>query len=593
MTFGKSLLALAIATTLTACGGSDSGSDVAASDTPDTAPPAEQSPSDATVVEGVVTGFGSVYVNGKRYVSDGAAFTISGKSGAQESGLKMGMVVRVLATQSEDGTDPQATEIVYEETLQGEVSAIDNANARFTVAGQNVYFDDLTEFDEIDAQSLSVGDRVEVSGYATEDGFYATFVKLETEDLGVKLTGAVSSLDTDQKTFMIGQQLIDYSQATFDDMVVEDLADGLMVKVEGALSDDTSAALVATEIENNSDDDTDDLGDIDDVDIAGVVTSYDEAAGTFKVNRYDFVLSDETEFEDGDRADFAQNIWVNIEGSRVEENWVAEKVEFKKRDSNTKTEGTVTSVDTDSQAFVVNGITFVTDGDTQYEDESELEERRFTFDDILVNDLLKIASREAEDGTVVALKVKRIDEDDREGKIKGNVMQATAEGMTVAGVQVTFTQDTEFESRDDMTLEDFLTYVEQNNAVRVKVEGDYSDTSLVAEEVKVMPSKGKPGNGSDDADDDDSDSDEADNTDVSMEGQVEAIGEQTITVNGYELQFDESSELEINDETVDVQTFIAALEVGTVVEFEGTLTGDGVVLVDEAETETQDDTEAG
>lgn len=591
MTFGKSLLALAIATTLTACGGSDSGSDVAASDTPDTAPPAEQSPSDATVVEGVVTGFGSVYVNGKRYVSDGAAFTISGKSGAQESGLKMGMVVRVLATQSEDGTDPQATEIVYEETLQGEVSAIDNANARFTVAGQNVYFDDLTEFDEIDAQSLSVGDRVEVSGYATEDGFYATFVKLETEDLGVKLTGAVSSLDTDQKTFMIGQQLIDYSQATFDDMVVEDLADGLMVKVEGALSDDTSAALVATEIENNSDDDTDDLGDIDDVDIAGVVTSYDEAAGTFKVNRYDFVLSDETEFEDGDRADFAQNIWVNIEGSRVEENWVAEKVEFKKRDSNTKTEGTVTSVDTDSQAFVVNGITFVTDGDTQYEDESELEERRFTFDDILVNDLLKIASREAEDGTVVALKVKRIDEDDREGKIKGNVMQATAEGMTVAGVQVTFTQDTEFESRDDMTLEDFLTYVEQNNAVRVKVEGDYSDTSLVAEEVKVMPSKGKPGNGSDD--DDDSDSDEADNTDVSMEGQVEAIGEQTITVNGYELQFDESSELEINDETVDVQTFIAALEVGTVVEFEGTLTGDGVVLVDEAETETQDDTEAG
>lgn len=593
MTFGKSLLALAIATTLTACGGSDSGSDVAASDTPDTAPPAEQSPSDATVVEGVVTGFGSVYVNGKRYVSDGAAFTISGKSGAQESGLKMGMVVRVLATQSEDGTDPQATEIVYEETLQGEVSAIDNANARFTVAGQNVYFDDLTEFDEIDAQSLSVGDRVEVSGYATEDGFYATFVKLETEDLGVKLTGAVSSLDTDQKTFMIGQQLIDYSQATFDDMVVEDLADGLMVKVEGALSDDTSAVLVATEIENNSDDDTDDLGDIDDVDIAGVVTSYDEAAGTFKVNRYDFVLSDETEFEDGDRADFAQNIWVNIEGSRVEENWVAEKVEFKKRDSNTKTEGTVTSVDTDSQAFVVNGITFVTDGDTQYEDESELEERRFTFDDILVNDLLKIASREAEDGTVVALKVKRIDEDDREGKIKGNVMQATAEGMTVAGVQVTFTQDTEFESRDDMTLEDFLTYVEQNNAVRVKVEGDYSDTSLVAEEVKVMPSKGKPGNGSDDADDDDSDSDEADNTDVSMEGQVEAIGEQTITVNGYELQFDESSELEINDETVDVQTFIAALEVGTVVEFEGTLTGDSVVLVDEAETETQDDAEEG
>ena len=127
MTFGKSLIALAIATTLSACGGGDSQTEVANNDTPDTAPPTEQSPSSSTVIEGVVTGFGSVYVNGKRYVSDSAAFTISGESGAQESGLKMGMVVRVMANQTDDGSDPQATEIVYEETLQGSVSAIDNA----------------------------------------------------------------------------------------------------------------------------------------------------------------------------------------------------------------------------------------------------------------------------------------------------------------------------------------------------------------------------------------------------------------------------------------------------------------------------------
>lgn len=587
MMFGKSLLALAIATTLTACGGSDSQPEVANSDTP--APPAEQSPSSSIAVEGVVTGFGSVYVNGKRYVSNSAAFTIAGKSGALESGLKMGMVVRVLATQSENGGDPQATQIVYEETLQGTVSAIDNANARFTVLGQDIYFDDLTEFEDTDAQQLAIGNLVEVSGYITEDGFYASFVELETEDTDVKLSGEISSLNTDQKTFLINQQLVDYSQAVFEDTTAEDLSNEMRVKIEGSLAEDLTGTLIASEIENKSDHESQVPEDIDEVDIAGVVTSYDDSTGTFKVNRYDFVLSEETDFEDGEREDFTGNIWVNVEGSRLDDVWVAEEVEFKKRESNTKTEGTVKRVDVDTQSFVVNDITFVTNDDTQYDDESDLEERRFTFDDILVNDLLKIASRETEDGTVVALKVKRIDEEDREGEIKGAVSQATAAGMTVAGVSVTFTPNTEFEGKDDMTLDTFLAYVEQSPSVRVKVEGEYSDISLVAEEIKVLPVKGKNGGDGDDSDDDDSD--ETASTKISMEGLVEAITEQTVIVNGFELRFSESSELEVNDETVSAQVFVAALEVGTVVEFEGTLIEEGIVLVDEAETQTEENDE--
>lgn len=587
MSFGKSLIALTIATTLAACGGSDSQTEIANTDTFDTAPPAKQSPSGSTVVEGVVTGFGSVYVNGKRYVSESAAFTISGKSGAQEAGLKMGMVVKVMATQNEDGGDPQATAIVYEETLQGSISAIDNLNSLFTVLSQNVYFDDLTEFDEIEAHSLTVGDTVEVSGYATEDGFYATFVKLEIEDAEVKLAGEISSLNTDEKTFLVGQQLVDYSQAIFEEIVVEDLANGLLVKIKGTVTHDTSMSLVASEIESEEDEQTNNIGDIEDVDIAGVVTSYDKSAGTFKVNRYDFTLNEETDFEAGAREDFAQNIWVNIKGTLAGDNWVAEKVEFKKRHSNSKTEGLVTSVDADSQSFVVNDITFGVDDHTQYEDESELKERRFTFDNILVNDLLKIASREAEDGTVIALKVKRINDDDRDGEIKGVVSQATAEGMTVAGVAVTFTEDTEFEGREDLSLETFLSYIDGNESVRVKVEGDYSDTSLVADEVKVISDKTKSEKGNDN--NGERETGEFDNSEVSVEGQVEAISETSVTISGYKLNFDENSKLEVNDEEVSIEVFLAALEIGAVVEFEGIQDENGVVLVEEAETETEAD----
>ncbi|MCK7459164.1 hypothetical protein [Idiomarina aminovorans] len=73
MRFKQSLLVLAISGALTACGGSSG--DSATDSTPGGGNNTDDGTATTTttvVSEGVITGFGSVYVNGKRYRSESA-----------------------------------------------------------------------------------------------------------------------------------------------------------------------------------------------------------------------------------------------------------------------------------------------------------------------------------------------------------------------------------------------------------------------------------------------------------------------------------------------------------------------------------------
>ncbi|HAS15702.1 MAG TPA: hypothetical protein DCS01_10450, partial [Idiomarina abyssalis] len=164
----------------------------------------------------MITGFGSVYVNGQRYRSENAEIAVGNSPAADEAQLKVGMVVTVAASASDDGEDPDAQQIRYEEHLQGPVSFIDREAEQIEVLGQTILFDDLTEFDETDIETLSVGDFIEVSGYINDEGsFYATLVELETEETEIKLKGEIANLDTDAQTFSLAELTIDYSAAEY------------------------------------------------------------------------------------------------------------------------------------------------------------------------------------------------------------------------------------------------------------------------------------------------------------------------------------------------------------------------------------------
>ena len=583
MRFKQSLLVLAISGALTACGGSSS-------DSPnDNTSGGGNNTDDGTatttttvVSEGVITGFGSVYVNGQRYRSENAEIAVGNSPAADEAQLKVGMVVTVAASASDDGEDPDAQQIRYEEHLQGPVSFIDREAEQIEVLGQTILFDDLTEFDETDIETLSVGDFIEVSGYINDEGsFYATLVELETEETEIKLKGEIANLDTDAQTFSLAELTIDYSAAEYEDMTADDLADGLFVKVEGDDFDGDTLTLTASSIENKEENDID--SDTEEVTIAGIVKDYDSESGAFSVNRYEFTLNDDTEFDDGSLDTLANGVIVKVEGRFESEQLIAEEIEFKATDARSKTEGQVTDLNADNETFVIDNTTFSVTPETQYEDESGLDERSFTFDDIAVNDWLKVISRQDDQGTTIALKVKRIDQEDREGEVKGRVSDVSAEGMTIANVAVGFNENTEFEGEDDnISIERFIELVQSNPAVIVEVEGEYDGDTLIAAKVEVETVGGQDG------DDDDDDNDDSTGK-AEFEGEIESIEGDSVFVNGNELRFSQDTEFELNDEEVDLQTFYDALEVGVVVEIEGVWVDQSYIKVTEAELETNDE----
>ncbi|WP_417448206.1 DUF5666 domain-containing protein [Idiomarina abyssalis] len=582
MRFKQSLLVLAISGALTACGGSSS--DSTNDNTSGVSNNDETSTTTTSVVsEGVITGFGSVYVNGQRYRSENAEIAVGNSPAADEAQLKVGMVVTVAASASDDGEDPDAQQIRYEEHLQGPVSFIDREAEQIEVLGQTILFDDLTEFDETDIETLSVGDFIEVSGYINDEGsFYATLVELETEETEIKLKGEIANLDTDAQTFSLAELTIDYSAAEYEDMTADDLADGLFVKVEGDDFDGDTLTLTASSIENKEDNDID--NDAEEVTIAGIVKDYDSESGVFSVNRYEFTLNDNTEFDDGSLDTLANGVIVKVEGRFENEQLLAEEVEFKATDARSKTEGQVTDLNADNETFVIDNTTFSVTPETQYEDESDLDERSFTFDDIAVNDWLKVISRQDDQGNTIALKVKRIDQEDREGEVKGRVSDVSAEGMTIANVAVAFNENTEFEGEDDnISVERFIELVQSNPAVIVEVEGEYDGDKLIAAEVEVETVGGQ-----DDGDDDDGDGDDSTGK-AEFEGEIESIEGDSVFVNGNELRFSQDTEFELNDEEVDLQTFYDALEVGVVIEIEGLWVDQSYIKVTEAELETNDE----
>ena len=568
--FKRSLLVIALSSALAACGGSDSSTDSSTGDNGG----GNETASSTIVTEGVITGFGSVYVNGERYRSDNATIALDNAQSGTESDLKVGMVVKMKATRSGNET-PEASEIEYEEEIQGRVDFIDIDNQAFTVLGQTINFDDVTEFVGVTDSTLAVGDFVEISGYLNEDGeFYATLVELESDEDELKVKGNIAGLDTDAQTFMLGELTIDYSQANFEEMTADDLQDGLAIIVEGSKYDSTSDTWIAASIEQK---DSRVDYDVDELEVAGVVGNYDAAAGTFVIKGYQVALDDDTEFDEGEEADLSNGVRIKVEARNDGESWVAEEIEFQEYRAVGRTEGAVSEIDADNGLITVNGIEFLTTSQTRYKDDSDADLRQFTFDDIAVNDVLRVIAREDQQGQAIALKIKRLDEEDRDGEVKGVPSDISESGFTPAGVEVIINDETRFKTDDSrISLDEFIALFDGDTELRVEVEGEWDGDQLIAHKVEV-----------DLEDDDDADNGDDDGDDrqgyTEYEGEVTDVNGEAFTVNGIEARLTTDSELKINDEEVTLQAFVDALAEGVVVEVEGQWQEESYVRVYEAE----------
>lgn len=493
-------LAVILAGSLAACGGgSGSTTGITASTdgtsliiTPITASSAVASSASSAVIQakttlaqGVVTGFGSVIVNGVHYDVEDAAITVDGDSNV-ESDLGVGQIVRITATMGDNGRG-KATKLEGESQLRGPIDSIDLTTGVIVALGQSILLTTDTFYqDGVTAETLKVGDVIKVSAYTNAGGaLVATRIEVKTGTGAevAQLAGEISDLNTTALTFTINGKTVDYSKATVSGDTV--LANDLLVRVRGSLVNDVfvATALQASPLNIKHDDQ---LGEHDGLAVGGLIT--DLVANTsFKINDATVLLSADTQYEGGTATDLVAGLLVKVQGTLdANNNLVATKIRLILHPQ-VNENGVVDGLTADT--LTVNGVTFTVTVDTSFHDSGKEKVRLFSLSDLAVGNTINVQGYKV-DATnttpehLVATRVERRTPSTNSTNhfnvdVRGEVEAVTASTITIAGHDITVNADTEITGFD--SLEAFLAAAV---GTKVEVEGIIENNVLVASSIE-------------------------------------------------------------------------------------------------------------
>lgn len=434
-----------------------------------------------TIAQGPITGFGSVWVNGVEYSTNGATITVDDNPGT-ESDLRVGQYVRVEGTVDASGTTGTATRVTYADDVEGPVQSIDTANGRLVVVGQVVQTGLGTSFDSSiqpnDVSGLAVGDRVEVSGSVNSAGVVeATRIERKSGSGSVELKGLVSGLDAANKRFSINAQVVDYSAATLTDFATGQPANGDLVEVKGSIG--SGSVLVATSVDRES---SGSPGSTDDrADYEGLITRY-VSPTDFDVAGQRVTTTASTTYQGGTASGLALDVYVEVEGrfdstGRI----VATKVEFE-QEADVEISATVESVNVAGSSLVVLGSTILTNAQTRFEDQSSADVKYFSLADLRVGDYVEVRAYGGSSGLIATI-VERRDAQSRL-EVVGTATAVAPPNMTVAGVSVTTDAATEFRDKNGVTVS-ASTFFTQAPGQVVKVRGTLVGSTLLAERAEL------------------------------------------------------------------------------------------------------------
>ena len=456
-------------------------------------------------VRGAVTGFGSVRVGERRFVTDDANFVIRDAGGSEEA-LRVGQIVEVEATRDDDGT-LRAQTVRYDATISGPVSAVDSVAETLTVAGQRVRVVPATVLDGLALTDISVGDRLEVSGRRTVgEGVAASYIGRDDDRDEVEVVGRVAGLDEGAQSFRIGELSVGYSAAELD---IDDdgaLMDGLLVEVEGSLE---SGVLIADEVDEENDDAFRDFLDEDNTEVE-LEGSIDEVidASSFLLRGVTVRFDGRTEFDDGGPQNIAVDAAVEVEGIVIGDGTLlASEISFDddfgsdRDDDAGSVELTGPVQSADDTGIDIFGVRVAVDASARLSDDRD-DDRRFELGDLAQGDYVEIAAREPADGgnPLRAVRVEREDDDGDDDKIDGIVrsFDEAAGTLDVSGVQVQVDGNTAFDDSDAASF-----FASLGVGDRVEVDGRYEGVTADTFHATEIERD----------DDDDSDEDSDDDTD--------------------------------------------------------------------------------
>lgn len=469
----------ATALTVAGCGGGGGGNSTAIQPPPE--PPPIGGIEGTGLAVGVISGFGSVIVNGVRYDTSDATITVDDSPGS-ESDLAVGQVIVLTGSVDDDGTTGTADTIDFDAEVEGPIASIAADGHSFVVLGQSVLIDDDTVYDNSLALPLQVEDEIEVSGFRQADGtILATRIETQTPGSELEVKGTVVNLDAASLVFNVGTLTVDYSAATLEDFPGGEIGEGDPVEVHGT-GFNAQNQLEATRVE--FEDDGIDGEDGDHAEIEGLITRFAGAAD-FDVSGQAVVTSPGTEFEGGTAADLALDVRVEVEGEfNTSGVLVADKVEVKTA-SSVRIETTVDAVDDAAGTVTVFGDLLIkTDSRTQFEDSSDLDLERFSVSDINIGDFLEI--RGAEDPSnssgLIASRLER-DDPDPDSRLRGVVASFSRPVIVILGVDID-TGGAQFRDENDQELTADQFFDRLNTGDAIQVDGTWNGNTLVADEIE-------------------------------------------------------------------------------------------------------------
>jgi hypothetical protein len=454
------------------------------------------------VVQGRVTGFGSIYVNGNRYNIDTSVFIVDGSKFVGQAGqaeLALGMVVQ-LGVETEDGvfTD-KALDVVYDDEVQGPVSATptdvagsSGTQKTFMVFGQTVTIDETeTEFEDTSFATLDKNDVVEISGFrSSPNDIVASYVEWQGDmpnGSEVELRGIVSGYKPPPtREFMLDGFLITFDS---DPEIEAILVDGLYVEVEGLYKVGLPDSVHADEIEEE-DEGFDD--DVDDVSLEGPISEYSSIA-SFKINGQQIDASQASLLPVNAEALLGNGVEVEVEGNIVGGVLMAEELEVEEVETNLKAFVMTTFSFPDNKRFLISytgltgSIEIVTNSETEYDDQSPVPAENFSVVDLIVGDFVVIEGVESA-GKVIAGSIERqdpanLDDSELDGQVDSFVANTS---ITVLGIPFMVDDGTFTKYKDgsgEIFAVDFFDKLKMGDRVEIRDQVPVADG--FAEEVKL------------------------------------------------------------------------------------------------------------
>lgn len=416
---------------------------------------------------GTITGFGSVVVNGKRFDTSAASFTVDGQSGIQGD-LKRGMTVTVVG--SFNGSQRFASVVRQKDAVEGLVQSVAADGLSVVVMGQTVLIDSTTIIDNtIPGQNIlnlvPGTDHVEVNGHIRPGGIiHATFI--EKKPVGTvtpEVRGYVTGHTDATKTFTIGTLTVNYATAAINDMPDPNGNNwnGLLVEAKGTRFNSATNTLEATKVE------PEELGvgnHMDEFEVEGFVTQVLGPEDFFVGNTHVRTTS-RTEFRGGTLDEIVVGAKLSAEGRLVNNMLTAKHVKFHE---SVRLEGDIETIGANS--FTLKGVPGVT---VTVNSQTELKANGGatvnTVNDLGINDHVRVRGRMSGSNSVLATRIQLRSADD-DVDLQGPVQALSDPNITILGVTID-TTGVEFKGVGDDTTSRAIFFSTVKVGTLVKLQG--------------------------------------------------------------------------------------------------------------------------